>query len=188
MCCKMLLAICSKCIHQVDKFSLMDYALKRNRRRLHMSLATIQWLDFSGEKSSVAFNLVTPSGATYDWDALELILDGIGDAIEAVCLCTRGPENIRVEAAAGSITLPTDEEAQRELALRIFYHDTTTNKKFHLSVPGPDLAQMAVAGQDVVDFTSGAMATLLSALESDMKSPDGNAIVVDKGVIVGRRN
>lgn len=153
-----------------------------------MSLATIQFLDFSGEKSSVAFNLVTPSGATYDWDALEATLDTIGDAIEAICLCTRGPENIRVEAAPGSVTLPTDEEAQRELALRIFYHDDTSNKKYHVSIPGPDLAQMAVAGQDVVDFSAGAMATLLAALESDMLSPEGNAIVVDKGVIVGRRN
>ncbi len=49
-----------------------------------MSLATIQFLDFSGEKSSVAFNLVTPTGATYDWDALEAILDGIADAIRHI--------------------------------------------------------------------------------------------------------
>lgn len=153
-----------------------------------MSLANISFLDFSGEKSSVSFNVVTPSGATYDWDAFAVIIDGIIDAIEAVSLCTRGPENVRVELAAGSVTLPTDEEAQRELGLRVFYHDTTTNKKYHVTIPGPDLSLMATAGFDLVDWTGTEMAALETALEANVKSPTGGAISVDKGAIVGRRN
>lgn len=153
-----------------------------------MSLANISYLDFSGEKSSVSFNVATPSGATYDWDALEAIVDGIGDAIDAVCLCTRGNDTIRVVAQVGSQALPTDEEAQRELGLRIFYLDTTTQKKYHITIPGPALALMVSAGFDQVDWSGTEMAALETALEANMLSPDGNAISIQSGYIVGRRN
>lgn len=153
-----------------------------------MSLATIRYLDFSNEYSSVAFNVATPSGATFDWDALAAVVDGIGDVIDDVCLCTRGPDWIRVELQTGSVALPTAEEAQRELGLRIFYHDTTTNKKYHITIPGPDLSLMASAGFDIVDWSGTEMAALEAALEANMLSPVGNAISVDTGAIVGRRN
>lgn len=153
-----------------------------------MSLANISYLDFSGEKSSVSFNVVTPSGATYDWDALEAIVDGIGDAIDAVCLCTRGNDTIRVVAQVGSQALPADEEAQRELGLRVFYIDTTTQKKYHITIPGPDLSLMVNAGFDQVDWSGTEMAALETALEANMLSPDGNAISLTSGYIVGRRN
>jgi hypothetical protein len=153
-----------------------------------MSLVNISYLDFSGEKSSVAFNVVDPSGATYDWDALEALVDGIGDAIDAVCLCTRGNDTIRVVAQVGSQALPTAEEAQRELGLRIFYIDTTTQKKYHFTIPGPDLSLMVSAGFDQVDWSGTEMAALETALETSMKSPDGNAISITSGYVVGRRN
>lgn len=153
-----------------------------------MSLATIQFLDISEEKSSVSFNVGTPSGASYDWDALAAVVDTVGDAIEAVTLCTRGPETLRVPLAAGSVTLPTDEFAQRELGLRIFYHDTTNNKKYHVTIPGPDASLMVTQGFDYVDWSGTEMAALETAFEANVLSPDGNAVQIDKGVIVGRRN
>lgn len=153
-----------------------------------MSLATISYLDFSGEKSSVSFNLPDPSGATFDWAALVADLDGIGDLIDAVCLCTRGNDSLRVVAQVGSQALPADEEAQRELGLRIFYIDTTTQKKYHITIPGPNLALMVSAGFDQVDWSGTEMAALEAGLEADMLSPAGNAISVVSGYVVGRRN
>lgn len=153
-----------------------------------MSLATIQYLDFSGEKSSVAFNVATPSGATFDWDALAAVVDTVGDAIDAVCLCTRGPDSIRVQIADGSVSYPASEDAQREAGLRIFYHDTTNNKKYHLTIPGPDKSKMAVAGTDRVDWADTDMAALETAFEANVLSPDGNAVQIDNGFLVGRRN
>lgn len=153
-----------------------------------MSLANIQWLDHSGEKSSTAFNVATPSGAAYDWDALAAIVDGIIDVFEDVCLCTRGPESVRVELAAGAVTYPASEDAQREAGLRIFYHDTTTNKKYHLTIPGPDKSLMAVAGTDRVDWAGTEMAALETAFEANVLSPEGNAVSIDGGRLVGRRN
>jgi hypothetical protein len=153
-----------------------------------MSLATIQYLDYSGEKSSVSFNVATPSGAAYDFDALIADVDAVADAIDAVCLCTRGPDTLRVEMAAGSVTLPTDENAQREAGLRIFYHDATNNKKYHVTIPGPDKSLMAVQGFDYVDWAGAEMVALETAFEANVLSPDGNAVVIDKGTLVGRRN
>lgn len=153
-----------------------------------MSLATIQYLDFSGEKSSVAFNVATPSGATFDWDALEAVVDTVGDAIDAICLCTRGPDSLRVEMQAGSVDYPASEDAQREAGLRIFYHDSSNNKKYHVTIPGPDKSLMAVAGTDRVDWAGAEMAALETAFEANVLSPDGNAVVIDNGFLVGRRN
>lgn len=153
-----------------------------------MSLANISYLDFSGEKSSVSFNVATPAGATYDWDALVAVVDTIGDAIDAICLCTRGNDALRVVVQTGSQALPADEEAQRELGLRILYVDNVTAKKFHITIPGPDLSLMLNAGFDQVDWGETEMAALETALETNMLSPDGNAITITNGYIVGRRN
>ena len=153
-----------------------------------MSLANIQYTDFSGEKSSFSFNVEDPSGATYDWAALETVVDGIGDAIDAVCLCTRGNDSIRVVTQVGSLSLPADEEAQRELGLRIFYIDDVTQKRYHFTIPGPDLSLMVEAGFDQVTWSGAEMIALAAALEADVLSPVGNAISVIDGHIVGRRN
>jgi hypothetical protein len=153
-----------------------------------MSKATIQYTDFSGEVSSVSFNVDTPSGAAYDFASLVAAVDGIGDAIDAVCLCTRGNDSLFMKLQDGSILYPADENAQREAGLRVFYHDGTNNKKYHLTIPGPDKSLMAVAGTDLVDWAGAEMAALEAALEADVLSPDGNAIIIDKGVLVGRRN
>ena len=153
-----------------------------------MSKATIQFLDYSGEQSSVTFNMENPSGAAYDWAQLAADLDAVADAIEAVSLCPRGKDSLFIDVAAGSVSYPADENAQREAGLRIFYHDTTTNKKYHVTIPGPDKSLMAVQATDVVDWSGTEMAALETAFEANVLSPDGNAVQIDKGVLVGRRN
>lgn len=146
------------------------------------------FLDYSNERSSVAFPVATPSGAAYDFTAFIATLDAIGDAVEAVTLCTRGKETVLVDVAAGSVALPSDAHAQRELGLRVFYHDTTTNKKYHVTIPGPDLDTVGSQGYDDIDWSITEMAALETALEANMLSPVGNAIQIDSGKIVGRRS
>ncbi len=152
------------------------------------SLYSMAFLDFTNEKSSVSFPCATPSGAAYDFDAFVVTLDAIGDAVAAVSLCTRGKESALVDVAAGSVSLPSDAHAQREVGLRVFYHDTTTNKKYHLTIPGPDLDLVATQGYDDVDWSITELAALETALEANMLSPVGNAIEIDSGRIVGRRS
>lgn len=153
-----------------------------------MSKATIRWKDFSDEYSSTAFNVADPSGAVFDWDALAADVDAVVDAMEAVTFCSRGKEQITVKTALGTEARPADEEAQRELGLRIFYQDDVTLKKYHMTLPGPQLPLMVSAGFDVVDWSGAEMVALETALESNVLSPDGNAISILTGTIVGRRN
>ena len=153
-----------------------------------MSLATIKFLDFSDEVSTVSFNVATPSGAAYDWAALAASVDAVGDAIEAVTLCTRSKEQVNVALQAGSLARPSSESAQRELGLRIFYVDDTTQKKYHVTIPGPDVSLMASPGFDIVDWSGAEMVTLETDFEANVLSPDGNAVSILTGKIVGRRN
>lgn len=153
-----------------------------------MGLVTVKWTDFSNEKSSTAFNVVDASGAAFDWAGLETQIDTIVDAMEAVTLCTRGSESVRQVAQLGTEVLPADENAQRELGLRIFYQDQVTMKKYHFTIPGPDLTLMVLPGFDVVDWSGAEMTTLESVIEANVLSPDGNAIQIITGTIVGRRN
>ena len=153
-----------------------------------MSLATVKWLDYSDEVSTTSFNVATPSGAAYDWAALEASIAAVRDAMVAVSLCTRSKEQVNVTTDLGSQARPTDEEAQRELGLRIFYVDNVTQKKYHVTVPGPNVALMASPGFDIVDWSGAEMAALETAFEANVLSPDGNAVSILTGKIVGRRN
>jgi hypothetical protein len=47
---------------------------------------------------------------------------------------------------------------------------------------------MAVQATDVVDWGGAEMAALETAFEANVLSPDGNAVQIDKGVLIGRRN
>lgn len=85
-------------------------------------------------------------------------------------------------------TIPASAFAQREIALRVSYQDNVTSKKYELTFGTADLAALATQGTDVVDITSGAAATLVSALENYAVSPDGNDITVLTMSIVGRRS
>lgn len=153
-----------------------------------MSVVSIKYLDYSDEVSTVSFNVETPSGAAYDWAALETSIDAVHDAIDAVSLCTRSKEQVSVPTDLGSQARPADEEAQREVGLRVFYIDNTTQKKYHLTIPGPELALMASPGFDIVDWSGTEMAALETALEANVLSPTGGAISILTGKIVGRRN
>jgi hypothetical protein len=84
---------------------------------------------------------------------------------------------------------PTDAQANRESAVRIFYADDTTGEIYHVSIPGPDKASMDIQpNTDLYDLTDEPLATLVAAIESDALSPVGNAVTVLRAVVVGRRN
>jgi len=89
-----------------------------------------------------------------------------------------------------SDTVPSDNFAQREIGLRVFLTDDVNGRKSHFTIPGPDLEALTILdGTDFVDLAdAGIMATLVAAVEADAQSVDGNAVSVQRAVIVGRRN
>lgn len=157
-----------------------------------MALPTTQYSvsfkDFSGEKSVVQWSGPELSGAAMDVSGWKANMDTIADAIEALTDCTRGKETFSGVAAAGSEVLPAIATAQREIGLRIFYSDDVTGKKYHLTIPGPQVEDYPDAGSDELDLTSTDLASFISDFESNAESEAGNAITVYAARFVGRRN
>jgi hypothetical protein len=157
-----------------------------------MPLPTSQYslslLDFSGEKSVVQWNAAEITGAAFDVNTWKTAADDLADAVMDLTDCSRGKEQFSSIAASGVETLPVIATAQREVALRIFYSDDVTGKKYHLSIPGPQVEDYPDAGSDEIDLTSTDMAAFIALFETNAQSEAGNAVTVYAARLVGRRN
>ena len=155
---------------------------------LPSSQYSLSLLDFSGEKSVVQWSAAELTGAAMDVTAWKVTQDAIVDAIMDLSDCTRGKEQFSSVAVQGSESLPAIATAQREVAIRVFYQDDTTGKKYHLSIPGPQVEDYPDAGSDDLDITSGDLAAFVSAFETNAESEAGNSVTVYAARLVGRRN
>lgn len=155
---------------------------------LPSSQYSLSLLDFSGEKSVVQWSAAEITGAAFDVTSWKTAADDLADAIMTLTDCTRGKEQFSSVAAQGAETLPSIATAQREVGLRIFYQDTTTGKKYHLTIPGPQVEDYPDAGSDEIDLTSTDMAAFITLFESNAESEAGNAVEVYAARLVGRRN
>ncbi len=115
-------------------------------------------------------------------------MDAIADAVMDLTDCTRGKEQFSSVADQGAETLPSIATAQREVAIRIFYQDDTTGKKYHLSIAGPQVEDYPDAGTDELDITTGDLASFVTAFETNAESEAGNSVTVYAARLVGRRN
>lgn len=157
-----------------------------------MSLPTSQFslslMDFSGEKSVVQWSGPEITGAAFDvtsWKAAQAVIVA---AIMDLTDCIQGKTSLSSVAASGSEALPAIATAQREVGLRIFYQDDTTGKKYHLTIPGPQVEDYPDAGSDEIDLTSTDMASFISDFETNAESEVGNSVTVYAARLVGRRN
>lgn len=91
-----------------------------------------------------------------------------------------------VDQAAGSI--PSAADAQREWALQFIYVDTdNSNKRYRFSVPAP-LDAVVPSGTDVVNLANVIVAAFITVIETYCVSPDGGAIEVIEGRLIGRNS
>lgn len=155
---------------------------------LPSSQYSLSLLDFSGEKSVVQWSGPEVTGAAFDVTSWKAAQDNIADAIMDLTDCTRGKEQFSSIADQGSEVLPAIATAQREVAIRIFYQDDVTGKKYHLSIAGPAVEEYPDAGTDEIDITAGDMATFVTSFETNAESEAGNAVTVYAARLVGRRN
>jgi len=151
-----------------------------------MSVLTFKIIDHSGEYSSVAMNIPDVTDAT--WAATNLGITALQAAIAALTAGNIASKSLLAYTYPVNDTFPTNEYAQRETGLRLFYKDVDNSKKFHVTIPAPNLALIAQEGTDMVDMTNSVVAALTALLETWMVSPYGNGVSFYKGVIVGRRN
>lgn len=92
-----------------------------------------------------------------------------------------------VDPYAFSNATPTSNLANRESKMLVSYEDTTTFKRYILTVPMPDLANMAIlAGTDLFDMSDAPLSAFITAFEANAKSQDGNPVNVLSCKVVGR--
>lgn len=147
--------------------------------------------DYSGEYSTLQLTVTEPTEVGANWETIINTEEAtVRAAIQGVTLCNIASHHVRVSSEKPNDAQPASVWAQREMGLRIFYHDDTTGEKFNRTIAGPDLANLTlVSGSDQVQLADGGiMAALVSALETYVESPDGNAIVVDSAWIIGRNS
>lgn len=154
-----------------------------------MSFGSYSYRDRSREMSTIQLNFADIAAGGANFDAVEAAIDGIGDDIEALTVCVQATERLTQVVTTKSAIVPTDDLANRESGLRVFYTDDTTGEIYHFTIPGPDWALIVVfPNTDLADLTDEPLATLVSAVESDVLSPVGNSVTVLRAVVVGRRN
>lgn len=152
--------------------------------------ANYRFRDYSSEIGSLSVHTPEIVAGGTNYDAVILAMDDVSTALLACTLCTDAGYGYTDNLAGDLETVPTSEYAQRELGLRVFLVDDVNGRKSHFTIPGPDLANLTIlAGTDLVDLADASiMAALVVEIEAFVLSMDGNAVTVNRAVIVGRRN
>lgn len=154
-----------------------------------MAKASWSYRDKSREMSNVEMTVADVSAGGADFDTVMADVAALGTAFLAATECVQAREIFNQVVDPKSPTVPTDPQAQRESALRIFYADDVTGEVYHVSIPGPDWANIdLLPNTDLADLTDTVAANLVIAIEANALSPVGNAVTVLRAVQVGRHN
>jgi hypothetical protein len=111
----------------------------------------------------------------------------VGTAMSLLTKLRQAGTNLSIQMDAGLAGLPTAADAQREWAIRWDYQDSVTNKHYRFDTPGP-IDSVVQTGTDLIDMGDALVIAFKTAFEADCLSPVGNAVVLNSGRIVGRRN
>lgn len=154
-----------------------------------MAKASWTYRDKSDEMSNMEITVADVSAGGADFDTVMADVAALGTAFLAATECIQAREHFVQVVDPKSPTTPTDPQAQRESALRLFYADDVTGDVYHISIPGPDWANIdLLPNTDLADLTDTVAANLVIAIEANALSPVGNAVTVLRAVQVGRHN
>jgi hypothetical protein len=141
--------------------------------------------DHGDEYSNAAINIPDQAGATV-WTAIEVIYDGFIAAVEGLTLGTMVAASVQQVVDENADAAAASPYAQRELGLRFFFHDDTNFTKGYFTVPCPDLANIDLESDgDTADLTDTEVAAMVTWLEANAEL-NGQSVVVDRAVVVGR--
>lgn len=144
--------------------------------------------DNSNEKSTLSINFPQIAAGGGNFDAVLSAMNSVEATIDAMTLCDNAKQAFYDVISVGE-DIPASPWAQRELGVRVFFIDDVNGEKGHFTIPGPDLANLAVqTSTDVLDITGTLEAAFVTAFEADALSRDGNAVTVQRLVVVGRRS
>lgn len=147
--------------------------------------------DHSEEYGHLSLNIPAVDETT--WVATNTAIATLQSALDVLTIGEIAERSLTAGKVTVSTAIPADASAQRELGLRLFYRDLDSafgaGKKFHVTVPCPNLDAIAQAGTNEVDITGVAIVSaVVTAMEAVMVSPYGGTVEFYKGIIVGRNN
>jgi hypothetical protein len=149
----------------------------------------LTFVDASGESSRIEVNTATATAVNLDdiqEQADPATSGGLTAAIKALSLCALIAYEVIASKNKPAYTDPTNMFAQRELGLMVSYRDSVTGKMYRITIPGPNWTAIGVAGTDKVNPAASAWTGFVTAFEAAALSPDGNAVTVTGGRLVGR--
>lgn len=154
-----------------------------------VSKVHLTFLDESGEKSSVDYYVPAVDAGTIAAkldDANPQTAGSTSILMSGLSLCTCIAESLSAADNKFAQTPPGNLFAQREIGLMVSYTDTVTGKNYRLTIPGPDWANIGLSGTDTVDPNDAEWTAFVAQFELKAVSPDGNAVTVTGGRLVGR--
>jgi hypothetical protein len=154
-----------------------------------MGKAIWSFRDRSQEISKCELTVADISAGGADFDTVMADVAALGAALEGISNCIMAREVLTQTVTTKNPASTSDEYANRESALRVFYGDSVTGEVYHISIPGPDWENVGMhANTDLADLEDTELAAFVTALEANALSPVGNAIEVIRAVQVGRHN
>ena len=147
-------------------------------------ILTITYHDYDAEPSTVSFPYGVAMTAA-NFDAQVVLQVALADAIAGI---TRGT---KVRTVYGNViptmAVSTDPLAQRENKWLVRYHDVTTGAGHTYELPCADLTFLDPNARGQAEMGDAAeVDAFVTAFEDYVLSPDGNAVLVDQIVFVGR--
>ena len=144
--------------------------------------------DKTNEYSSVKIALPDVTAANFD-DTITA-MDNIQTAISAMTIGSVASRQLVAFNDKIDDTMPLNPWAQRELGARLFYQEVDgQQKKYHITVPCPDLVTIDVTDGDKIDAENVTVVNaLLQLLEANMVSPNGRQVEFYRAKLVGRKN
>lgn len=154
-----------------------------------MAKATLTYRDYSQELSTVQFYTSDVAIGGGNWDTVTGSIEALAALTNVITLCVEASESFTQKLDPDDNGIPASPWAQRELGIRVFYSDDDNGRKYHLTIPGPNLQAIETLGNsDEIDLSATEMAAWVVGFEAVAKSQDGNSVTVDRAVIVGRRS
>jgi len=149
---------------------------------------SVSWRDYSDEKANMSLTITQLTSGNVV--ATLALVDALLAAAQAITEGNAESSRVLFREQAEDPGRPSSESAQRERKWLVFYHDTTTDKKYRVEIPTALLTANLVAGTDLADLGATNIAAFVTAFEAVVKDPDTglNAVAIDKIQHVGRRS
>lgn len=153
-----------------------------------MSKTIVNVRDKSSEIGSVSVYLA--DAADLDaWSVPGGLADAFAAHVLAMSIGVIASVKYQQDTQPANDGVPASNYAKRELGVRFYLRDQVTLKLNTLTIPAPDLDVMPITpNTDLIDLSQVPVSTFITWLEANGKSDVGNAIAVEKAVVVGRNN